>query len=138
MSAPFTLGKVGHFVLAVSDSRASADWYIRNLGLRHAFEFGGRVGVRGDDVLIVFAPGTPSPATLRHIAFHLPTRAALEAALAHLKAGGVVVEDPGDEIGPEAPGSPNIGIWFDDPDGYRIELNVQGGAESPSATAIAR
>jgi len=128
MHAPFTLGKVGHFVLAVADPRASADWYVGNLGMRHAFEFENGAAVGSDEITIVFSRGTPSPATLKHIAFHLPTVATLKAALAHLKARGVSVEDPGDEIGPEAPGSPNVGIWFKDPDGYRIELNVQGGA----------
>jgi catechol 2,3-dioxygenase-like lactoylglutathione lyase family enzyme len=39
----------------------------------------------------------------------------------------VEIEDPGDEIGPESPGSPHIGLWFRDPDGYRWELSVQGG-----------
>ena len=37
------------------------------------------------------------------------------------------LEDPGDEIGPEAPGSPHMGLWFYDADGYRWELSVQGG-----------
>ena len=40
---------------------------------------------------------------------------------------GVEIEDPGDEIGPEAPGSKNMGLWFHDPDGYRWELSVLGG-----------
>jgi hypothetical protein len=53
--------------------------------------------------------------------------AALRKALAHLKKHKVEVEDPGDEIGPEAPGSPNMGVWFHDLDGYRWELSVQGG-----------
>jgi hypothetical protein len=48
-------------------------------------------------------------------------------ALAHLKKIGVDIEDPGDEIGPEAPGSKNIGLWLHDPDGYRWELSVLGG-----------
>ena len=41
---------------------------------------------------------------------------------------GVALENdaiPGDEIGPEAPGSPHLGLWFHDPDGYRWELSVQ-------------
>ena len=33
----------------------------------------------------------------------------------------------GDEIGPEAPGSPHMGLWVHDLDGYRWELSVQGG-----------
>jgi len=38
----------------------------------------------------------------------------LRKALEHLKRTGVEVEDPGDEIGPEGPGSPNMGLWFHD------------------------
>jgi hypothetical protein len=51
----------------------------------------------------------------------------LRKALEHLKRTGVEVEDPGDEIGPEGPGSPNMDLWFHDLDGYRWELSVLGG-----------
>ncbi len=129
MTAPFSLGVVGHYSLAVSDPRATADWYIRNLGLREEFTFDGGVAVGNDAVTIALFRGTPSPATLEHISFHIPDVATLRAALAYVKANGVEVEDPGDEIGPEGPGSPNVGFWFYDPDGYRLELSVQGGAE---------
>jgi len=44
-----------------------------------------------------------------------------------LKKHKVKMEDPGNEIGPESPGSPHMGLWFHDPDGYRWELSVQGG-----------
>jgi hypothetical protein len=60
------------------------------------------------------------------MSFHLPSLAKLRRALEHLKQVGAEVEDPGDEIGPEAPGSPNMGLWFHDPDGYRWELSVLG------------
>jgi hypothetical protein len=53
--------------------------------------------------------------------------ATLRKALAHLKSVGADLEDLGDEIGPEGPGSKNMGLWFHDPDGYRWELSVQGG-----------
>jgi hypothetical protein len=53
--------------------------------------------------------------------------ATLRKALAHLKSVGADLEDLGDEIGPEGPGSPHMGLWFHDPDGYRWELSVQGG-----------
>ena len=53
----------------------------------------------------------------------------LRKALAHLKKVGGDIEDPGDEIGPEAYGSKNMGLWFHDPDGYRWELSVLGGHE---------
>jgi hypothetical protein len=36
------------------------------------------------------------------------------------------LEDPGDKIGPEAPRSKHMGLWFGDPAGYRWELSVQG------------
>jgi catechol 2,3-dioxygenase-like lactoylglutathione lyase family enzyme len=56
------------------------------------------------------------------MAFRVPDRAALESALETLKANGVEVEDPGDEIGPVGPGSQSLGLWFRDLDGYRWEL----------------
>jgi len=62
------------------------------------------------------------------VSFHLPNVTALRAALERLERHGVEVEDPGDEIGPEAKGSPHLGLWFHDPDGYRWELSVLNGA----------
>jgi catechol 2,3-dioxygenase-like lactoylglutathione lyase family enzyme len=127
MKAPFTLGTVGHFGLAVRDPRRSAQWFIRVLGLRKEFEFEGGVAVGNKNVTIVFTKGKPSPRTVGHMSFHLPSMAVLRRALAHLNTHRVKVEDPGDEIGPEAPGSRNMGLWFYDLDGYRWELSVLGG-----------
>jgi hypothetical protein len=59
------------------------------------------------------------------MSFHLRSMRALREALADLRKRGVALEDPGDEIGPEAPGSPHFGLWFHDLDGYRWELSVQ-------------
>ena len=126
MKTPFILGQVGHFGLAVRDPRRSAKWFMRVLGLRKEFEYEGGIGVGNDHVTIVLSTGRPSPKTIGHISFHLPTMTALRKALEHLKKLKVKVEDPGDEIGPEAPGSPNMGLWFHDLDGYRWELSVQG------------
>jgi len=125
MNVPFRLGTVGYFGLAVRDPRRSAQWFIRILGLRKEFEFDGGIAVGNDSVTIVLSKGKPSPQTIDHMSFHLPTMTALRKALEHLKKHRVKVEDPGDEIGPEAPGSPNMGLWFYDPDGYRWELSVQ-------------
>lgn len=125
MKVPFTLGAVWHFGLAVRDPRASARWFMRVLGLSKQFEYEGGVGIGNANVLIVFSKGKPSPKTIGHVAFHLPTMTALKNALAHLKKLKVQVEDPGDEIGPVAEGSKSVGIWFSDPDGYRWELAVQ-------------
>ena len=124
MHIPFTLGAVWHFGLAVRDPRASAKWFMRILGLRKEFEYEGGVGVGNENVLIVFSKGKPSPKTIGHISFHVSNMAALKKALAHLQKNKVELEDPGDEIGPVAPGSRSMGLWFSDPDGYRWELAV--------------
>lgn len=125
MKVPFTLGAVWHFGLAVRDPRASAKWFMKILGLSKQFEYEGGVGIGNDNVLIVLSKGKPSPKTIGHISFHLPNMAALKKALAHLKKHKVKMEDPGDEIGPVAPGSKSMGVWFSDPDGYRWELAVR-------------
>lgn len=130
MKVPFTVGVVGHFGLAVRDPKRSAKWFERALGLKKQFEFENGVAVGNDNVTIALAKGRPSPKTIGHMSFHLPNMAALRRALAHLKKHKVKLEDPGDEIGPEAPGSPHMGLWFYDPDGYRWELNVPGGRKA--------
>ena len=108
MTVPFTLGEVGHFGLAVRAPENSAKWFERALGLRKQFEFDNGVAVGNDYVTIALFKGKPSPETIDHKI-------------------GVDIEDPGDEIGPEGPGSKHMGLWFHDPDGYRWELSVQGG-----------
>jgi catechol 2,3-dioxygenase-like lactoylglutathione lyase family enzyme len=127
MKVPFTLGEVGHFGLAVRDPRKSAQWFERALGLRKEFDFENGVAVGNDNVTIALFKGKPSPETMDHMSFHLPNMTTLRKALAHLKSVDADIEDPGDEIGPEAPGSNNMALWFRDPDGYRWELSVLGG-----------
>jgi len=73
--------------------------------------------------------GRPLPETIEHMSFHLRSLRQLRAALQLLKRRGVALEDPGDEIGPAEPGSPHLGLWFHDPDGYRWELSVQNAAK---------
>ena len=127
MNVPFKLGVVGHFGLAVRDPKKSAKWFEHALGLKKEFAFDGGVAIGNDNITIALHKGKPSPATLDHMSFHLRSMAELRKALAHLKKIGVDLEDPGHEIGPEAPGSPHKGLWFHDPDEYRWELSVQGG-----------
>ncbi|HEY6484920.1 MAG TPA: VOC family protein [Candidatus Cybelea sp.] len=123
------LGVVGHFGLAVRDPKASARWWRRLFDLETIFEGDDYVGLSNEHVTIVLHAGVPHPPTLGHMSFHLPSMARLREALELLKQHHVGVEDPGDEIGPETPGSPHMGLWFHDPDGYRWELSVQyGGA----------
>ena len=119
------LGTVGHFGLAVRDPKQSAKWWQSIFDVEKMFEGDDYVGISSPHVTIVLMKGTPRPETFDHVSFHLPDMDALRAALRVLKERGVEVEDPGDEIGPEAKGSPNMGLWFHDPDGYRWELSVQ-------------
>jgi catechol 2,3-dioxygenase-like lactoylglutathione lyase family enzyme len=125
MKAPFTIGVVGHFGLAVKSPKRSAKWFERALGLKTVFEFQEGIAIGNDNVTIALFRGKPSPRTLDHMSFHLPNMKTLKAALTHLKRCRVKLEDLGNEIGPEAPGSRNMGLWFSDPDGYRWELSVQ-------------
>jgi catechol 2,3-dioxygenase-like lactoylglutathione lyase family enzyme len=118
---------VGHFGLAVRDPKKSAKWFERALGLKKEFEFGNGVAIGNDNITIALFKGKPSPETIDHMSFHLPNMATLRKALNYLKSVEADLEDPGDEIGPEGPGSPHMGLWFHDPDGYRWELSVQGG-----------
>ena len=127
MKIPFTLGVVGHFGLAVRDPKKSARWFEKTLGLKKEFEFGDGVAIGNRNITIALFKGKPSPETIDHMSFHLPSMATLRKALAYLKEQRVDLEDPGDEIGPEAPGSKHMGLWLHDPDGYRWELSVQGG-----------
>jgi catechol 2,3-dioxygenase-like lactoylglutathione lyase family enzyme len=119
------LGRVGHFGLAVADPKKSAKWWQSIFDVEKMFEGDDYVGITSRDVTIVLMRGKPNPQTIDHVSFHLPDMDTLRAALGILKERGVEVEDPGDEIGPEAKGSPNMGLWFHDPDGYRWELSVQ-------------
>ena len=96
------------------------------LGLRKEFDFDSGVAVGNDNVTIALFKGKPSPETIDHMSFLLPNMATLRKALAHLQSVDADIEDPGDEIGPEAAGSENMGLWFHDPDGYRWELSVLG------------
>lgn len=119
------LGTVGHFSLAVRDPERSANFWTDNFDLEEIFRFTDGVAVSNDAITIALFKGKPDPNVLEHVSFHLPNVEALQSALHVLKKNGVELEDPGDEIGPEAPGSRHVGLWFHDPDGYRWELSVQ-------------
>ena len=122
------LGAVWHFSLAVRDPEKSAQFWTKNFDLHEMFRSDEAIALTNDAIIIGFFKGTPHPDTVDHTSFHLDSMRALREALETLKKNGVELEDPGDEIGPTAPGSPHLGLWFHDPDGYRWELSVQNGA----------
>ena len=128
------LGAVGHFSLAVKDPDASARWWSKSFDLDEIFRFDDGVGLSNAAITIVVFKGTPDPNVIDHMSFHVKSMTALRRAVTVLAANGVELEDPGDEIGPEAPGSPHLGLWFHDRDGYRWELSVQNGAKEQAAT----
>jgi catechol 2,3-dioxygenase-like lactoylglutathione lyase family enzyme len=119
------LGTVGHFGLAVSDVLASSRWWRQLFDLEVLFEGIAYAGLTNKDITIVLFTGTPHPETIEHMSFHVSSMKALRDALAWLKKHDVVVEDPGNEIGPESEGSKHMGLWFHDLDGYRWELSLQ-------------
>ncbi len=125
MSNRVHLGAVSHFSLAVKDPAASAAWWTSNFDLDELFRSDTRVAVGNASILIALFEGTPNPKTLGHLAFRTANLDDLKAARDALHASGVDLEDPGDEIGPVAPGSPSMGLWFHDIDGYRWELYVR-------------
>lgn len=119
------LGTVGHFGITVRNPKKSAAWWQSLFHLRReAFSDDDVVGLSSEGVTMVLMRGVPRPKTIGHVSFHLSSMKALRDALAIMKRRGVKLEDPGDEIGPEGPGSKNMGLWFRDPDGYRWELSV--------------
>jgi catechol 2,3-dioxygenase-like lactoylglutathione lyase family enzyme len=130
MTTKIKLGQVGHFGLAVADPRRSAKWWRELFDLETMFEGEDYIGLTNQHVTIVLMKGSPHPETFDHISFHVGNMDRLREALEVLQRQGVDIEDPGDEIGPEAPGSPHLGLWFHDPDGYRWELSVQNARSS--------
>ena len=122
------LGAVWHFSLAVRDLEKSAQFWTKNFDLKEMFRSDEAIALTNDAIIIGLFKGTPHPDTIDHTSFHLESMRALREALETLKDNGVQLEDPGDEIGPAWQGSPHMGLWFHDPDGYRWELSVQNGA----------
>lgn len=120
------LGAVWHFGLAVRDPRKSARWWRSLFDLEVLGQGAGYVALTNGDIIIGFVKGVPRPKTIGHMSFHMKGMKELRDALGVLKKHRVDVEDAGDEIGPTGPGSPHMGLWFHDPDGYRWELSVQG------------
>jgi catechol 2,3-dioxygenase-like lactoylglutathione lyase family enzyme len=119
------LGPVAHFSLAVSDLNASASWWTANFDLEEYARRASRIILGNAAIVLALFEGKPDPIAFGHLAFSVADIATLESARDILRANGVELEDPGDEIGPVAPGSPSLGLWFHDIDGYRWELYVR-------------
>src|ERR1700737_5238179 len=99
MKAPFKLGAVSHFGLAVRDPRKSALWFESALGLRKEFEFENGIAVGNDNVTIALFEGKPSPETFDHMSFHMPNMSIWRKALALLKKHKAKIKARGGELG---------------------------------------
>jgi catechol 2,3-dioxygenase-like lactoylglutathione lyase family enzyme len=120
------LGNVSHFSNGVDDPAASAAWWTTNFDLKEWSRSDRGILVGNDAIMIGLFKGRRVPGVLSHLAFRTSDIGALEVARDVLRANGVDLEDPGNEIGPVAPGSASVGLWFHDPDGYRWEPYVEG------------
>jgi catechol 2,3-dioxygenase-like lactoylglutathione lyase family enzyme len=120
------LGTVSHFNIAVDDPDASAAWWLSNFDLDEWGRSDSGILLGNDAIMIGLVKGSPVSGVLDHLGFRTSDIGALEVARDALRANGVDLEDPGNEIGPVAPGSASVGLWFHDRDGYRWELYVEG------------
>ena len=119
------LGAVAHFSIAVRDPEAAAEWWTSLFELEEFRRTPTRVVVGNDAIVLALFQGPHVRDDKTHLAFHVQDLAALEVARDRMRALNVNLEDPGDEIGPVAPGSAGVGLWFHDPDDYRWELFFQ-------------
>ena len=125
---PFTIGKLGHVVLNVSDIERSTRFYVEVLGFQISDVYpetmvpGGMVFMRFNPdhhgVALVGSLEAESKSTeLNHIAFEVGTLDEVLRAKAHLERHGVTP----DFAGRRRAGC-QIAIEFRDPDGHRLEI----------------
>ena len=144
MGKKFTINRVGHVGIYVSDVDRSLAWYTEVLGLtltgRWPFPSGGeivfmRFGENHHDIVLMSGPealgagATGGNNRLQHIAMEIETRDEWLKALAHLKRKGVKIRGPlvhgfegGTGPGTLPGGSGSRSFYFEDPDGNSLEL----------------
>ena len=123
----FNLEGIDHVALAVRDVARSVAWYQRVLGLERRYQdawgdMPAVVGV-GTTSLALFPVGTESPGAppgretlaMRHLAFRA-SRSEFAAARKSLEAGGILFEFQDHDIAHS--------IYFEDPDGHRLEITT--------------
>ncbi|MGW4643102.1 VOC family protein [Sphaerisporangium sp. NPDC004334] len=132
---------IGHVGLNVTDLERSKRFYLRLLGLELLKESaeGDRryasLGRDGRTALTLWQQSegrfpTTSPG-LHHLAFQVPDMDAVRRAEATLKEIGVRFAYDGPV--PHGEGRPSGGVFFEDPDGIRVEISSPTGAEDLKA-----
>jgi catechol 2,3-dioxygenase-like lactoylglutathione lyase family enzyme len=120
------LGTVSHFSIGVADPVASAAWWVSNFDLDEWSRSDKGILLGNDAIMLGLFKGSKVSGVIGHLGFRTSDIDTLRVARDVLRANGVDLEDPGNEIGPVGPGSASVGLWFHDPDGYRWELYVEG------------
>ncbi|MGI5485908.1 VOC family protein [Microtetraspora malaysiensis] len=136
--------KTGHVGLNVSDLDASTAFYVKVFGfdiVGESREEGRRFAFLGLDGTLVltlweqsegrFDTGTPG---LHHLSFEVPDIEAVHRAEAAIRETGVTVFHDG--VVPHGEGASSGGVFFEDPDGIRLEIYTATGAdERPAPTS---
>lgn len=144
MTATVTPLSTGHVGLNVSSLERSREFYAEILGLdllRESTADGRRFAFlgKGSNVALTlwqqsdgrFEKGRPG---LHHLSFQAPDIEAVRAAERKLRARGVHFHYDG--VVPHAEGQASGGIFFEDPDGIRLEIFAASGAgDRPAAVA---
>lgn len=125
---PFSVTKLGHVVVRVSDLARSTGFYTQVLGFRVSDVYpedmmpGGMVFLRcnGDHHCLALV-GTPPEEVerggLHHFAFEVPTLDDVFRARAHLRRHGATIDFEG-----RRRAGCQVAVEFRDPDGHRLEL----------------
>jgi catechol 2,3-dioxygenase-like lactoylglutathione lyase family enzyme len=123
----FTTGHVG---LNVTDLQRSKAFYQQVFGFEVAAESGdaGRAFVflkQGDTLVLTLWPQSDGAVAvgrpgLHHLSFQVETSEQVEAAHARLRALGARIHHGG--VVPHAEGAASGGLFFEDPDGIRLEI----------------
>lgn len=126
----------GHIGLSVTDLGRSIDFYreVLDLELLQVSTDAGRgfafLGAGGRLFLTLWqqsgAAFEPRHAGLHHLAFQVPTLAAVEAAEVKLRARGITPRYDG--VVPHGEGAESAALFFTDPDGIRLEIYSPTGA----------
>src|SRR5918992_184284 len=131
-SLPSTVFATGHVGLNVSDLERSRDFYGAVFGLAVQYESSDeskRYAFLGDGDFDAGRPG------LHHLSFEVPDIDDVRAAEERVRAAGGRLHHGG--IVPHAEGRSSGGIFFEDPDGIRLEIYTGSGAEGHAPTGAA-
>jgi lactoylglutathione lyase len=134
MVVSMTAYATGHVGLNVADLDRSIDFYARVFGWDVQGRGDGYAFLGDDDRLVLtlwkqssgtFAKDQPG---LHHLSFQVDTIADVEQAEATVREIGLKLYHDG--IVPHGEGQPSGGIFFEDPDGIRLEIYAGEGADS--------